>query len=91
MKLLSTRARAELWKLQTALRVAARARNQRFPMLLIGRKAVTEEALRELWLEFSCADQEYRYAVAQLEAFVNRHAPVVEPIGLPSASDRVKG
>jgi hypothetical protein len=75
VKLLSTRARAELWKLQSELRTAARARNKSLPLLLLGRKVVTEEALRELWLEFSCADQEYRYAVAQLAAFVAKHAP----------------
>jgi hypothetical protein len=75
VKLLSTRARAELWKLQAALRAAARVRNESLPLLLLGRKAVTDDALRELWLEFSCADQEYRHAVAQLSAFVQRHAP----------------
>jgi hypothetical protein len=74
MKLLSTRARAQLWKLQLAVRTAATARNQSLPMLLRARKAVTHEALREMWLEFSCADQEYRHAVAQLAAFVQQHA-----------------
>lgn len=78
MKLLSTRARAELWKLQSAMRVAAKDRNKSLPMLLRGRKAITQEALRELWLEFSCADQEYRHAVAQLAAFVKKHAPEEE-------------
>jgi hypothetical protein len=75
VKLLSTRARAELWKLQSELRAAAKVRNKSLPLLLMGRKVVTQEALRELWLEFSCADQEYRYAVAQLAEFVQRHAP----------------
>jgi hypothetical protein len=87
VKLLSTRARAQLWKLQDAVRAAASARNQRLPMLLRGHQAITEEALREMWLEFSCADQEYRHAVAQLAAFVSRHAPDTS-VAADSAADK---
>jgi hypothetical protein len=75
MKLLSTRARAELCKLQVAVRSAAKVRDQSLPLLLRARKAVTQEALRQLWLEFSCADQDYRHAVSRLAEFVHKHAP----------------
>jgi hypothetical protein len=74
VKLLSTRARAQLWQLQVAVRAAAKVRDQSLPMLLRARRAITQDALRELWLEFSCADQEYRNAVSQLAMFVEKHA-----------------
>jgi hypothetical protein len=73
VKLLSTRARAQLWKLQDAVRQTARERDSTLRVLLNAREALAPEARRELWLEFSCVDQEYRYAVSQLALFVEQH------------------
>lgn len=73
MKLLSTRARAELWKLQDAVREAATERAKVLRVLMNARGALMPEALHELWLEFSCVDQEYRYHIARLEDFCLRH------------------
>lgn len=74
MKLLSTRACATLWKLQDSVREAADDRNRVVRVLLHAHGALACEALRELWLEFSCADQEYRYAVTELARFCERHS-----------------
>ena len=73
MKLLSTRACAELWRLQSAMRHAASERSTVLRMLLSNRNVITPSAQRELWLEFACMDQEYRYTVAQLVAFCAAH------------------
>ena len=74
MKLLSTRALAQLWKLQESVRLAARERDRCMRILTSGRTVLAESAHRELWMDFSCAHQEYQYAVAQLAEFVRRHA-----------------
>ena len=79
MKLLSTRARAELWKLQAAVRATAEERNKVLRVLMSGRGVLTRDAQHELWMEFSWADQEYRFSVMQLAAFVERHGSVCEP------------
>jgi prephenate dehydratase len=79
LKLLSTRARAELWRLQAAMRHAAEERNNVTRILLTSRSALTPDAQRELWLEFSWADQEYRHAVAQLAAFCEKHEAKTAP------------
>ena len=73
MKLLSTRACAELWKLQTAVRQAAEERNKVLRVLMNGHSALTQDAQHELWMEFSWVDQEYRFTVMQLAAFCERH------------------
>jgi len=73
VKLLSTRARAELWKLQAAVRSAAEERNKVLRVMISGRGALTRDAQHELWMEFSWADQEYRFTVMQLAAFCERH------------------
>jgi hypothetical protein len=73
VKLLSTRARAELWKLQTAVRAAVEERNKVLRVLMHGRGVLTRDAQQELWMEFSSADQEYRFSVMQLAAFCERH------------------
>ncbi len=73
MKLLSTRTRAQLWKLQDAVRQAAQERDKVLRVLMSARDALAPEARHELWLEFSCVDQEYRYAVDCLAQFVERH------------------
>lgn len=75
MKLLSTRARAELWKLQGALRKSAEERNSVFRHLLVSRRVLTDSAQRDLWLEFSWVDQEYRFCVMQLSNFCAKHGP----------------
>jgi hypothetical protein len=73
VKLLSTRARSELWKLQRAVRSAAEERNNVIRILLTSRSALTVGAQRDLWLEFSWVDQEYRICVIQLSAFCTKH------------------
>lgn len=73
MKLLSTRARAQLWKLQDAVRQADQEREKILRVLLNAREALAPQARHELWLEFSWMDQEYRFHVLQLTCFCERH------------------
>jgi hypothetical protein len=72
-RLLSTRARAQLWKLQEEVRTAMKERERLLRILSSSRTALTPSAHRELWMEFSCADQEYRHAVSQLQGFCEKH------------------
>jgi hypothetical protein len=72
-RLLSTRARAQLWKLQEEVRMAMRERERLLRILSSIRTSLTPSAYHELWMEFSCADQEYRHAVAQLQQFCEKH------------------
>jgi len=74
MKLLSTRARAKLWRLQTAVREAAKERDGLLRILISSRAVLTPEAQLEHWMEFACADQEYRHAVTNLADFVSTHS-----------------
>ncbi len=76
MKLLSTRARAELWRLQNAMRLAARDRDRLLRILGSSRTALSVDAQRDIYLEFACADQEYRHTVALLAEFVRHHDAV---------------
>ena len=80
MKLLSTRARAELWKLQAALHKVADERNALLKVLLDSPGVLTPGAQHELWLEFSWIDQEYRFCVMQLVEFCERHSLRVKEI-----------
>lgn len=73
MKLLSTRARAQLWKLQDAVRQSAQEREKVLRVLLNARDALAPEARHELLLEFACVDQEYQCQVARLTEFCERH------------------
>lgn len=73
MKLLSTRARARLWKLQERVRSASRERERLLRLVESARLALAPSARRDLWMEFCCADSEYRHAVAELEKFCNGH------------------
>jgi len=73
VKLLSTRARAKLWKLQDSVQQAANERNRVVRVLLHAHAALAQDAQHELWMEFSLVDQEYRFRVIQLEAFCERH------------------
>jgi hypothetical protein len=73
-RLLSTRARAQLWKLQEGVRAAGRERERLLRVLNSSRTSLLAEARREIWMEFSLADQEYRHAVACLADFVDTHA-----------------
>jgi hypothetical protein len=88
VKLLSTRARAQLWKLQEAVRATSRDRDRWLRLLNSGRAVLAPSAHRDLWMEFSCADQEYQHAVARLADFVRGHGDppdvglsLVEPEG----------
>jgi hypothetical protein len=74
MKLLSTRARAELWRLQNAMRVAGKERERLLRMLGSSRAALSMDAQLEICMEFVCADQEYRFCVTQLASFCEHHA-----------------
>lgn len=76
MKLLSTRARAELWRLQNAMRLASKDRDRLLRMLGSSRAALSADAQRDICLEFACADQEYRHTVALLAEFVRHHDAV---------------
>jgi hypothetical protein len=73
LRLLSTRARAELWRCQATLRATAEERRAALRVLLASRHTVIGPAQRELWQEFSYIDQEYRFAVLQLADFCNDH------------------
>jgi hypothetical protein len=73
VRFLSTRARAQLWKLQEAVRSASRERDRLLRVMDSSRTSLLEEARREIWMEFSLADQEYRHAVACLADFVAQH------------------
>jgi hypothetical protein len=73
MKLLSTRARAELWRLQAAVRSAGKERDRLLRILNSSRAALTADAQRDVCLDYSCADQEYRHAVTVLSDFVRKH------------------
>ena len=42
-------------------------------MFVVSRQATTAMAQREFWLEFVCADQEYRIAVRRLAQFCLEH------------------
>lgn len=74
---MSTRARAKLWKLQETVRAAAQERDRLMRRLQSGRTALTADAHREIWMEFSLADQEYRFAVAELASFCELHGAAV--------------
>jgi hypothetical protein len=73
VKLLSTRARAQLWKLQDAVRQASRERQEVLQVLMNASEALAPAARRELGLEFACVDQEYRHAVSELHKFCEDH------------------
>lgn len=74
LKVLSGRARADLWILQSAARQAAAERSVAVRVLLASRGAATRSAQREFWLEFAWIDQEYHAAVRALAQFCTRHS-----------------
>ena len=80
MKLLSTRARAQLWKLQESVRSTSRERERLRRLLDSSRTLLAPSAHRDLWMEYSCADLEYRCAVSALQDFCDRHE---EAAGIP--------
>jgi hypothetical protein len=73
MKLLSSRALAELGSLQATMRKLAAGRNQALRMFTASRNAAIASAQREFWLEFAWLDQEYRVAVRRLAQFCVEH------------------
>jgi hypothetical protein len=75
---MSTRSRAQLWKLQEAVRMTGRDRDRYMRLLCLSRAALTTDSHRELWMDYSLADQEYRHAVMQLQDFCTRHDEAVE-------------
>jgi hypothetical protein len=69
MVILSRRSMAKLRTLQSGVLELAANRNKVLRMFIASRHATTQEAQRELWLEFSWVDQEYRSAVHDLARF----------------------
>jgi len=65
----SHRMQAKLISLQTSVSRLALRRNAALRLLTVSRHAVTTEAQREFWLEYSLLDQEYRTAVHGLANF----------------------
>jgi len=70
---LSRRAREELSSLEESVRTQGLLRNSALRMFVVSRHAATTLAQREFWLEFVCADQEYRVAVRRLAQFCVEH------------------
>lgn len=66
---ISTRARTALWKLQTELHTAVEERNAVLQALSAGWIALTPDSRREMWMEFSWLDHEYRLRVIRLGDF----------------------
>ncbi len=71
--ILSRRARKELRVLQAELHQEGVVRNTALRLFVVSRRAATAQAQREFWLEFVCADQEYRAAVRRLAQFCQQH------------------
>jgi len=70
---LSRRAREELSALQASVHQQGTLRNAALRLFVVSRQAATVLAQREFWLEFVCADQEYRVAVRRLAQFCREH------------------
>ena len=66
---LSRRKLSKLRTLQSDVRESAASRNLALRIFIASRFAMTGWAQKDLWLEFSCADQEYRSAVNGLAKF----------------------
>ena len=78
-RLLSRRALEELNSLQASVHVLGSTRNKALRIFVASRAATTTVAQREYWLEFSWADQEYRFAVRRLAEFCDEHGPRKDP------------
>lgn len=70
---LSRRAQEELSALQASVQQQGTLRSAALRLLAVSRHAATVLAQREFWLEFVCADQEYRVAVRRLAQFCHEH------------------
>ena len=70
---LSRRAQEELSALQASVHQQGALRNAALRLFVVSRHAATLVAQREFWLEFVCADQEYRVAVRRLAQFCQQH------------------
>jgi hypothetical protein len=70
---LSRRALEELAALQENMRVSAAERRVAMRILVASRHAATASAQQEFWMEFTCADHEYRVAVRRLAVFCREH------------------
>jgi hypothetical protein len=70
---LSRRAREQLSALQASVHEQGTLRNAALRLFVVSRHAATVLAQREFWLEFVCADQEYRVAVRRLAQFCQDH------------------
>jgi hypothetical protein len=70
---LSRRAREELSALQASVHQHGALRNAALRLFVVSRHAATMLGQKEFWLEFVCADQEYRVAVRRLAQFCQQH------------------
>lgn len=70
---LSASALERLGVLQTNMRRQAALRATALRLLLASRTATTCGAQREFWLEFLCAENEYRLAVVSLMRFCRQY------------------
>ena len=73
LTVLSRRAQEELNSLQSRLHAARAQRAEALRMLISSRSAATKTAQMEFWLEFACADQEYRVVLRRLAHFCHEH------------------
>ncbi|HUO20235.1 MAG TPA: hypothetical protein VMU44_10720 [Steroidobacteraceae bacterium] len=73
-KVLSRRALEELNSLQASVQAYGSTRSKALRIFVASRNVTKVDAQREFWLEFSLADQEYRFAVRRLAAFCDAHA-----------------
>ena len=82
---LSRRAREELNALQASVHEQGALRNTALRLFVVSRHAATMLAQREFWLEFVCADQEYRVAVRRLAQFCEHHRDGLRRVSARSA------
>jgi hypothetical protein len=73
----SRRRMAQLRTLQGIVRELETDRNAALRIFMASRNVTTVLAQRELWLEFSWVDQEYRVAVRELARFCFTHRGAV--------------
>jgi len=73
MQLLSRRMRSQLRALQAKVLELEARRNSVLHVFFASRTVTTPPAQRELWLEFSCVDQDYRIAVSELARLCQVH------------------
>lgn len=64
--------------------MTSKERERWLRLLNSGRAVLAPSANHDLWMEFSCADQEYCHAVSQLAEFVRDHAATLPEVRDPA-------